>query len=207
MLRKIKLYGKLAEYVGAEEFEAHVSSVAEAVRFLLCNFPDIEGYMSPKYYQVKVGNYDIKEEEINYPVGQEDIHFVPMIAGAGSFGRFLLGAALIGLAFVTSGASLTGAFKAGGLLTAKGFAAATFGTQALLIGGGALILGSVVDMLFPLPELPDFAAEDDPNVSFQFNSLQNTSRAGTPIPVVYGEVFVGSVVISAALDTNQEDID
>ena len=204
MLRKIKLYGKLAEYVGAEEFEAHVSSVAEAVRFLLCNFPNIEGYMSPKYYQVKVGNYDIKEEEINYPVGQEDIHFVPMIAGAGSFGRFLLGAAMIGLAFATAGASVS---AAGGLLTAKGFAAAGFGTQALLVGGGALVLGSVVELLFPLPELPDFQAEDDPNVSFQFNSLQNTSRAGTPIPVVYGEVFVGSVVISAALDTNQEDID
>ena len=204
MLRKIKLYGKLAEFVGHKEFEAHVSSVAEAVRFLLCNFPNIEGYMSPKYYQVKVGNYDIKEEEINYPVGQEDIHFVPMIAGAGSVGRFLLGAAMIGLAFVTAGASVT---AAGGLLSAKGFAAATFTTKALLVGGGALVLGSVVDLLFPLPELPDFAAEDDPNVSFQFNSLQNTSRAGTPIPVVYGEVFVGSVVISAALDTNQEDID
>tara|TARA_R100000231_G_scaffold93961_2_gene70552 strand:+ start:52 stop:666 length:615 start_codon:yes stop_codon:yes gene_type:complete len=204
MLRKIKLYGKLAEYVGAEEFEAHVSSVAEAVRFLLCNFPNIEGYMSPKYYQVKVGNYDIKEEEINYPVGQEDIHFVPMIAGAGSFGRFLLGAAMIGLAFATAGTSVS---LAGGLLSAKGFAAAGFATKALLVGGGALVLGSVVELLFPLPELPDFAAEDDPNVSFQFNSLQNTSRAGTPIPVVYGEVFVGSVVISAALDTNQEDID
>ena len=198
MLRKIKLYGELAEFVGHKEFEAHVSSVAEAVRFLLCNFPNIENYMSPKYYQVKVGNYDIKEEEINYPIGQEDMHFVPMIAGAGSFGRFLLGAAMIGLAFATGGASL---------LTAKGFAAATFTTKALLVGGGALVLGSVVDMLFPLPELPDFAAEDDPNVSFQFNQLQNTSRAGTPIPVVYGEVFVGSVVISAALDTNQEDID
>ena len=205
MLRKIKLYGKLAEYVGAEEFEAHVSSVAEAVRFLLCNFPNIEGYMSPKYYQVKVGNYDIKEEEIDYPVGQEDIHFVPMIAGAGSFGRFLLGAALIGLAFATGGVTAGAFFKGAGVTGS--FAAAGFGTKALIIGGGALVLGSVVDMLFPLPELPAFAADDDPNVSFQFNSLQNTSRAGTPIPVVYGEVFVGSVVISAALDTNQEDID
>ena len=204
MLRKIKLYGELAEFVGHKEFEAHVSNVAEAVRFLLCNFPNIEGYMSPKYYQVKVGNYDIKEEEINYPVGQEDIPFVPMIAGAGSFGRFLLGAAMIGLAFATAGTSVS---LAGGLLSAKGFAAAGFATKALLVGGGALVLGSVVELLFPLPELPDFQAEDDPNVSFQFNSLQNTSRAGTPIPVVYGEVFVGSVVISAALDTNQEDID
>ena len=53
MFRKIKLYGNLAEYVGAKEFEANVNSVAEAVRFLLCNFEDIEHYMSPNYYQVK----------------------------------------------------------------------------------------------------------------------------------------------------------
>ena len=160
MLRKIKLYGELAEFVGHKEFEAHVSNVAEAVRFLLCNFPNIEGYMSPKYYQVKVGNYDIKEEEINYPVGREDIHFVPMIAGAGSFGRFLLGAAMIGLAFATAGTSVS---LAGGLLSAKGFAAAGFATKALLVGGGALVLGSVVELLFPLPDLPDFAAEADPS--------------------------------------------
>ena len=35
------------------------------------------------------------------------------------------------------------------------------------------------------------------------SSLQNTSRAGTPIPIVYGEIITGSVVISAAVDTNQ----
>ena len=57
--------------------------------------------MSPKYYQVKVGNYAIDEEEIQYPIGQEDIHFVPVITGAGrgGLGKVLLGAALIGVAF------------------------------------------------------------------------------------------------------------
>ena len=32
-----------------------------------------------------------------HPIGQEDIHFVPVITGAGrGFGKILLGAALIG---------------------------------------------------------------------------------------------------------------
>jgi len=35
--------------------------------------------------------------------------------------------------------------------------------------------------------------------------VQNTSRAGTPVPIVYGEIITGSVVISAAVDTNQVD--
>ena len=50
--------------------------------------------MNPQYYQVKVGNYEIGEEEINYPIGQEDIHIVPVITGAGGgLGKVLLGAA------------------------------------------------------------------------------------------------------------------
>ena len=99
MLRKIKLYGKLAEFVGHKEFEVKVDTLAKAVSFLIHNFPEVEAYMSPKYYQVKVGNYDIDENEINYPIGQQDIHFIPVISGAGKgFGKILLGAALIGVA-------------------------------------------------------------------------------------------------------------
>ena len=57
--------------------------------------------MSPRYYQVKVGNYDVGKEEVHYPIGQEDIHFVPVITGAGrGLGKILLGAALIGLAII-----------------------------------------------------------------------------------------------------------
>ena len=54
MLRKLKLYGELAEFVGHKEFEIQVDSLAKAVSFLVNNFPQIEKYMNPKYYQVKV---------------------------------------------------------------------------------------------------------------------------------------------------------
>ena len=60
-------------------------------------------------------------------------------------------------------------------------------------------------MLFPLPKPQKFSSEEDPRLSFNFSGLQNTSRAGTPVPIVYGEIFTGSVVISAAVDTNQVD--
>ena len=58
-------------------------------------------------------------------------------------------------------------------------------------------------MLFPMPQPPKFSSEQDPRLSFSFSGVQNTSRAGTPVPIVYGEIFTGSVVISAAVDTNQ----
>jgi len=197
MLRKVKLYGKLAEFVGHKEFEVQVDNVAKAVSFLIHNFPGLEEHMSPQYYQVKVGNYDIDKDEIDYPVGREDIHFIPVIAGAGGgLGKTLLGAALIGLTFATGGAFISLApVKA--LTFTSGIAKGAF-----FIGAG-LALSGVSEMLFPLPKPQDFNSEEDPQLSFSFSGVQNTSRAGTPVPIVYGEIITGSVVISAATDVNQ----
>ena len=192
MLRKVKLYGKLAEFVGHKEFEVKVNSVAQAVSFLIHNFPNVEQHMSPQYYQVKVGNYDIDKDEINYPVGREDIHFIPVIAGAGGGTRkFLLGAALIGVSLATGGG-----FAA---LGKAGFSN-VFSSIGFKIGAGLAIQG-VNELLFPVPKPQDFSSEEDPRLSFSFSGVQNTSRAGTPVPIVYGEIITGSVVISAATDT------
>ena len=196
MLRKIKLYGELAKFVGHKEFEVKAETVGKAVSFLIHNFPEIEAYMSPKKYQVKVGDYDIDEKEIHHPVGGQDIHFIPVISGAGrGLGKFIVGAVLIGIAVATGGTSLSLGFGgfSGGL-----------GISAMLgnIGLGLTLMG-VSEMLFPLPKPPDFSSEEDPQLSFSFSGVQNTSRAGTPVPIVYGEIFTGSVVISAAIDTNQ----
>ena len=206
MLRKLKLYGQLAEFIGHKEFEIKVNSVSQAVSFLIHNFPEVERFMSPKYYQVKVGSYDIDENELAYPVGQEDIHFIPVISGAGSgTGKFLLGAALIGASFFFPGAGLFGTYGPGmtpAVIAGKGAFATKFATAISGIGA-ALVLTGVSEMLFPLPEPQKFNSEEDPQLSFNFSGVQNTSRAGTPVPIVYGEIITGSVVISAAVDTNQ----
>ena len=198
MLRKVKLYGKLAEFVGHKEFEVEANTVGKAVSFLIHNFPELENYMSPKYYQVKVGDNDIGKEEIHYPIGKEDIHFIPVIQGAGGSGKFLAGVLLIGLAVLAPGAGLVGLQFAGtGGALASPFMAS--------IGniGIALALTGVSQMLTPTPEPQQFNSEADPQLSFSFSGIQNTSRAGTPIPIVYGEIFTGSIVISAAIDTNE----
>ena len=202
MLRKVKLYGELAEFIGHKEFEVQVDSLAKAVSFLVNNFPQIEKYMNPKYYQVKVGNYDVGEEEIHHPIGQEDIHIVPVIAGAGrGLGKILLGAALIGGAFLFTPLSAGSFFSP--IVAPGSFAAAMPITKAAIALGGALVLSGVSDMLFPLPKPKEFSSEQDPQVSFSFSGTQNTSRAGTPVPLVYGEIVTGSVVISGSVDTQQ----
>ena len=174
MLRKIKLYGELANFIGHKEFE------------------------------VKVGNYEIGEDELTYPIGKkEDIHFIPVITGAGrGFGKILLGAALIGVAILSPGAG----FMAGGGFgfAGAGAMAGKFSFAAMLgnIGIG-LVLTGVSEMLTPLPKKHEFSSEEDPRLSFSFGGTQQTGRAGTPVPLVYGEIFTGSVVISGGIDTEQ----
>jgi hypothetical protein len=41
MLRKVKLYGELAKFVGHKEFEVKVDSLRNLASFLIYNFPDI----------------------------------------------------------------------------------------------------------------------------------------------------------------------
>ena len=204
MLRKIKLYGELAEFVGHKEFEVKADTLRHAISFLINNFEGVEKYMSPKHYQVKVGNYAVDESELLHPIGKEDIHFVPVITGAGrGFGKVLLGAALIGLSFISFGGApgLGAAFKGG--FTAAKFAKVGFISKGLAGLGAALVLQGVSEMLFPLPKPPSFESEEDPRLSFSFGGTQQTGRAGTPVPLVYGEIFTGSVVISGSIDTEQ----
>ena len=200
MLRKIRVYGKLASFLGQRTFEAAVDSAAEAVRFLAVNFPGLERHMADQHYRVTVGSYDLGEDELADPVGQQTIKIVPVISGAGGgVGKIIAGVALIALAIALPGI--------GG-----GAAAATiFGTKftALAVGIGAtglsLALTGVSQLLTPTPRLaaPGTSGnrEADPRESFSFSGIQNTSRQGLPVPIVYGETIVGSIVISAGIDT------
>ena len=197
MLRKLKLYGELAKFVGHKEFEVKVHNLPQAISFLVNNFPEVEAYMNPRLYQVKIGNYEINKDEINYPIGQQDIHIVPVIQGAGGgFGRFLTGAFLIGASFFFPGAGLFGTTSFLGAAAGTGIGTA-IGTGLSAIGAG-MVLNGVGEMLFPTQQ-PTF--EDNPQISFNFSGTQNTARAGTPVPIVYGEIFTGSVVISGDVDT------
>ena len=196
MLRKVKLYGELADFIGHKQLDAVINSTADAISFLIHNFPKLEAHMADRYYQVLVGDYDIDETEIHDPIGQSDISIVPVITGAGGgVGKTLLGAALIGLAFATGGTTL--AFSASGFTGGIGISAIAGN-----LGIGLTLIG-VSELLFPLPKPQEFNNEEDPRISFNFSGVQNTSRAGTSHPIAYGEIVTGSVVISAGIDTNQ----
>lgn len=204
MLRKIRVYGRLAKFLGRRVFEADVASAAEAVRFLVTNFPQLERHMADQHYRVSVGNYDLTLDELHDPAGQQEIKLVPVLTGAGgATGRILAGVGLIALSFLLPGAGAFGAFSvfgqaatAGGFLTGVG--------TALSLVGASLVLGGVAQLLTPTPKIPQGSdTANDPRKSYSFSGVQQTSRQGVPVPIVYGETLVGSVVISAGIDTDR----
>ena len=203
MLSKVKVYGRLARFLGQRTFEAEINSPVDAIRFLTANFPALQSHMIEQNYCVKVGDYEINDKELDIPVGQQEIKIVPVAIGARrGLGRFLLGAVLIGAVVVTGGAAGVGFGASGGLgFGLQAGATATLGTSLLAAAGNFgiyLALSGAAEMISPTPT-PD-SASDDPN-SFTFNGILNTIRAGVAIPVVYGEVFTGSIVVSAGIDT------
>jgi len=199
MLRKIKLYGKLAKFIGHRVLEADVATAAEAVRFLLANWPEVEKHMSDQHYRVSIGTYDLLAEELHDPAGQAPISFVPVVAGAGAAGRILIGIALIAAAFIPGfGFAAATAATATAAATSAGFTALG---SILFSLGASLVLGGVAQLLTPTPSTS--TDEGDPRKSFSFSGIQNVSRAGVPVPVVYGETLVGSVVVSAGIDIVQ----
>ena len=198
MLRKIKLYGRLAKFVGKRVLHADVSSAAEAVRFLITNWPHLEAHMADQYYRVSLDNEDVGPDELHNPIGQETIKITPVLAGAGAAGRIILGVALVALSFVSFGSSTVFA----GIASAG--AKAAIGSSLLFGVGTSLLLGGVAQLLTPVPQMPTgMDSQQDPRKTYSFSGIQNTSRQGIPVPVCYGETIVGSIVISAGIDTVQ----
>lgn len=204
MLRKIKLYGPLAKFIGKRILQADVATAAEAVRFLLANWPQLEKHMADQYYRVTVAGEDLpldtNPEQLHYPAGQGEIKIIPVVSGAGATARIIAGIALI--AFAVAFAPVGAGFLGAGL--AAGGSAFTLGAAAsVAIGaiGLSLAIGGVAQLLTPTPKINK--DEGDPRKSFSFSGIQNTTRQGTPVAVVYGETLVGSVVISAGIDIVQ----
>ena len=189
MLRRIRIYGRLATFVGKRALEADVASAAEAVRFLLANFPQLERHMADQHYRVSVGSYDLAENELHDPAGQQDIKIIPVVSGAGTVGRIIAGVVLVAAAFII-GQPWLGKFAFN-----------------LIVGvGTSLAIGGVGQLLTPVPTVGIGSQKDtdkDPRKSYSFSGIQQTSRSGVPVPIVYGETVAGSVVISTSIDTVQ----
>ena len=192
-MKHIILYGHLAKKFGRHHY-FDVRTPAEAVRALKANFPGFAKHMvenSAPGYHVRVGKEYRDEEGLAWPV-DGSIKIIPAVAGASGLFKAVLGISLIFASMAMPGSSfLLGALGEGGLIMAAG----AVGNLGL-----ALTLGGISQVLFQPPAAQSVEAPEN-QPSYAFDGPVNTVAQGNPIPICYGELMIGSQVVSASLDT------
>jgi predicted phage tail protein len=200
-MKTIRLYGDMGKRFG-REYRFDVKSPAEAIRALCYQVEGFRAYLyenSESHYKIFVGGRNSSDEQIFDPSSdREIIRIAPVVQGAGSLGKIIAGAAMIYMAVQTGGMSLTatGAWAAGGTALA-GYVAGQIGMS--------LIFSGVMGLLSSTPTKTDGPIERRPEnkPSYNFDGMVNTTAQGHPVPLAYGELVVGSAVISAGMSTTE----
>ncbi len=187
-MKVIRLYGELGKRFG-RVFRLQVRSTSEAIRALSANLPGFEECLLTAEgrgvgYKVKIDDYYVREdEELTHPVSQT-IKIIPAVIGANAEARIIIGAVLV--AAGTIGSAFTG------------------GASTYLVGVGAsLILGGVAQMLSPPPKSPGPQEDANNEPSYTFAGPVNTSAQGQAVPICFGQMLVGSAIVSAGITIAQ----
>jgi len=199
-LRKIRIYGTLRKFCGQSSFEAVINKPKDVFSFLKVNFPDLESHMGNQLYKIKVNGKTLENLDINM---HGDIQVIPLVIGAGrdTFKNILkIGIGLV--IYYYTGGSLPFFGEVGRELIKNEFLNSVVGIigQTLAFQGANSLLGGGED--YSNPQEID---QSDPNLraSYSFSNINNVATAGTPIPIIYGEILVGSIIISSGVDTLQ----
>ncbi len=186
VLREVRLYGHLGRRFGRIHHLA-VESAAEAVRALCVVVEGFERYVlqhSAPGYRVWAGRANLGADDLAQPVGtREVIRIVPVVEGAKRQG---LGQTIVGAVLIVAGMVMTAYSVPGGAQV----------TQA----GIAMVIGGVIQMLSP-QRGADGTEQDKNGPSYSFNGAVNVDAEGGCVPVLYGEMIVGSVVVSGGIRT------
>ena len=186
MLKKIKVYGFIKKYTGQSEFMADVNSPYQAFSFLFCNFKGLEEKMSKQLFCVKVGDKPITKDLLNIQTEQE-IKIIPLVHG--NFFTLILG---LGLKYA-----------------AKKYITSKILTYVVSYVAVNLIQKGINELIAPQEPTQNQQSMQDPldpsalASNYSFTGLTNISQAGIPVNLAYGEIVVGSIVVSNGIDTVQ----
>ncbi|WAS56192.1 tail assembly protein [Burkholderia ambifaria] len=188
-LREVRLYGIAGTRFGRVHRLA-VSSTAEAVRALSVLIPGFRRFLleardNGLTFAVFNGRRNLSEDDLDAPIGNDAIRIAPVIIGSKSGGLFqtIFGAALMVVGAVAS------------------FYGQPWGAQLMGLGA-SMALGGIVQMLSP--QQTGLAGVNDNGTSYYFNGPVNSAAQGEPVPLVYGEMVVGSKVASSGIYTEDQ---
>ena len=210
-MTNIKIYGIMSKTFG-EEIDLKVGSINHLFDAIDANRP---GFIQKINKLAKLGFHyaliidgkrvkDFKRPSV--VKNPKKIEIVPLIAGNGLVAGIVAGvvsvvstvAAAVGAVFGAIGAGL-GAL---GAAIASGGALANF---ALFVAGTALSM-----LLAPSPDFPDAVQQKVSTagleMSFAFANRSNVASQGSPVPIGYGRLKLGSQVIQASLKAFPQNV-
>jgi predicted phage tail protein len=195
-MTNVIIHGELGAIYG-ETHKFEVKRLLDITKALNANNPGFKDFIISKFTEgfdyvfIDPQNPNKKwetAEQLQEASAPSEIHIVPSIGGAGA-----VAAVVSVVSAVVTAAGVVGAF-----LVSGGFLAN------LALG---LLIQGVMSLLFPveLPEVPTQTAESKiDHSSYIFTNLQNNVVQGFPIPLLYGELRVGSNIIGT--DVISEDL-
>ena len=177
----VRFYGTLKQF--GTTFKLEVQNTAEALRALTSQIPHLRQFIQQGLFTVRIAQQYIDnrylEKGLYYTLKENDvIHITPVLKGAKRGGVFgvIAGVAMIATALVLSP------------LVLGSVAASTAWT----IG--------VAQMLTKQPNMPNVSEKEKKN-STAFSNLSNMASQGKPMPLAYGRIRTGSMIISQGVET------
>jgi predicted phage tail protein len=150
-------------------------------------------------HQIRVLGFETKESLFSpFPEGTKELHLTPDLRGgkSGGFFKIVIGAVLIAAAFLTAGTSLAATTL---------FGSTTIGS-AMFSLGVSLVLGGLLELLSPAPQIDSLPSTQDPEASKYLASDQNTVKIGTRIPLLYGRHIAHGHYLSFNIDSKDVSV-
>ena len=187
----VRFYGSLKQF--GSDFRLDCKTPAEVIHALTSQIPKLRQFIQQGLFTVRVGRdyFDNRYLEKGLSKKLKDdavVHFTPTLKGSKRGGLF---------GVITGVALIAGALALGPL----GFS--VIGANAAWMVGGlgaSLLLGGVAQMLTKMPSMST-GKDAEKKQSTSFSNLSNMAAQGRPMPLAYGRIRVGSLIISQGIET------
>lgn len=187
----VRFYGSLKQF--GSDFRLDCQTPAEVIHALTSQIPKLRQFIQQGLFTVRVGRDYFDNRYLEKGLSQKlkddsTVHFTPTLKGSKRGGLF---------GVITGVALIAGALALGPL----GFS--VIGANAAWMVGGlgaSMLLGGVAQMLTKIPSMST-GKDADKKQSTSFSNLSNMAAQGRPMPLAYGRIRVGSLIISQGVET------
>ena len=186
----VKFYGALKRF--GTDYKLDVTDTAEAIRALVSQIPNLRTYFQQGLFKIRIGKAYLDnrylEKGLFYKLkAGMTIHITPLVSGAKKAGLFqtIIGAVMMVVGYMFSWTGI----------------GAVIGNMGL-----ALVMGGVAQMLTKTPNMGGSGSDAEKKSSTAFSNLANMVAQGKPIPLAYGRIRTGSLIISQGVETYDVDV-